>query len=200
MADTLYWSKKGEVACDEHTPAIGDPRRTDENWQPIPFDALRRIQYQCQYCAPGQRIRHQSSQIRGPLAPVVLNVDDRPASLYWRERSLRRHGFTVKNVDTGHSALATARQLQPQLILLDVHLPDLDGRDVCKRLKSDSTTASIPVILISTTLQERGEQLQDLRTYRADGYIPEPCEGEELAAMLWRVLRERGSAPTRQPR
>jgi CheY-like chemotaxis protein len=187
--DTLYWSNKGEVACATHMPADGDPRRTDERWQPIPLDPQRKIEYQCQHCTTGQPIRRQSAVRRAPLAPVVLNVDDRPASLYVRERSLRMHGFTVTNAATGQSALNAARRMQPHLILLDVHLPDIDGRDVCKRLKSDSTTASIPVVLISTTLAERGEKLHDPQLYDADGYIPEPCEGEALAALLWKVLK-----------
>jgi CheY-like chemotaxis protein len=119
-----------------------------------------------------------------------LNVDDRPASLYWRERSLRMHGFTVTNAATGESALNAARQLHPHLILLDVHLPDIDGRDVCKRLKSDQKTASIPVVLISATLAQRGERVHDLRAFHADGYIPEPCEGALLAETLWKVLKE----------
>jgi CheY-like chemotaxis protein len=189
MGDKLFWSKKGEVACEAHVPSEQDPRRAADRWQAIPFDALRKIAYQCQYCTAGQPIRHQSSAARAPIAPVVLNVDDRPASLYWRERSLRLHGFAVTNAETGASALTAARQLLPHVILLDVHLPDIDGRDVCKQLKTDVRTASIPVVLISTTLAERGERLQDLRTYPADGYVPEPCEGETLAATLWKVLR-----------
>ena len=188
--DTLFWSSKGEVACESHAPADGDPRRDAERWQPIPYDKLRKIQYQCQHCTTGQPIRHQSLKSRAPLAPVVLNVDDRPASLYWRERSLRMHGFTVTNAATGESALHAARQLHPHLILLDVHLPDIDGRDVCKRLKSDKKTASIPVVLISTTLAQRGERLHDPRAFHADGYIPEPCEGAQLAETLWKVLKE----------
>jgi CheY-like chemotaxis protein len=191
MADRfLFWSRKGEVACDAHAPAPGDPRRASEAWQPIPLHALRRIQYQCQHCVAGQPIRHASPKVRSPLAPVVLNVDDRPASLYWRERSLRMHGFTVANAATGESALTAARQLHPHLILLDVHLPDMDGRQVCRQLKQDDKTARIPVVLISATLALRGERLLDPEQYAADGYIPEPCEGDLLAETLWKVLKD----------
>ena len=192
--DVLFWSSKGEVACAEHAPADGDPRRLADRWQPIPYDALRKIQYQCQHCTTGQPIRHQSKKLRAPLAPVILNVDDRPDSLYWRERSLRMHGFTVANAATGESALTQARQLHPNLILLDVHLPDIDGRDVCRRLKSDSKTAKIPVVLISATLTKHGERLHDPQVYDADAYIPEPCEGPALAHALWSLLRARSSA------
>ena len=61
---------------------------------------------------------------------------------------------------------------------------------MCKRLKSDKKTASIPVVLISTTLAQRGERLHDPQAFHADGYIPEPCEGAQLAETLWKVLKE----------
>jgi len=186
----LFWSRKGEVACGEHAPQPGDPRRDGEGWQPIPPFASRRVQYQCQHCVTGRPIRHTSEKIRAPLAPVVLNVDDRPASLYWRERSLRMHGFTVANAATGESALAAARTLHPQVILLDVHLPDIDGRELCLQLKRDNKTAGIPVVLISTTLPQIGETVHDPLVYKADAYIPEPCEGRALAERLWQVLRK----------
>jgi CheY-like chemotaxis protein len=185
----LFWSKKGEVACGEHVPVLGDPRRTNEDWQPIPDNSLRRITYQCQHCVTGRPIKHNSLKINAPLAPVVLNVDDRPASLYWRDRALRMHGFTVTNASTGEAALHAARQIHPQLVLLDVHLPDIDGREVCRTLKRDINTASIPVVLISATLAARGEGVHDPRAFEADGYVPEPCDGALLAETLWSVLR-----------
>lgn len=187
--DILYWSRRGEVACGDHSPQDGDPRWHAEEWQAIPVHALRRIQYQCQHCVTGQPIRHASLKSRAPLAPVVLNVDDKPASLYWRDRTLRMHGFTVANADTGISALNAARTIHPHLILLDIHLPDMDGRDVCQQLKRDDKTSSIPVVLISATLTARGERVSDPRVYQAAEYIGEPCEGKALADMLWRVLR-----------
>lgn len=190
--EILFWSKKGEVACALHMPALGDPRGTAEDWQPIPGNSLRRIAYQCQHCVVGRPIRHNSPKIHAPLAPVVLNVDDRPASLYWRDRALRMHGFTVANAATGEAALNAARRIHPQVVLLDVHLPDIDGREVCRRLKRDDKTASIPVVLISATLAARGEGLHDPREFEADGYVPEPCDGESLAETLWKVLKHNG--------
>jgi CheY-like chemotaxis protein len=187
--EALFWSKKGEVACSQHLPALGDPRRVAEDWQPIPANSMRRISYQCQHCVTGRPIRHNSAKVHAPLAPVILNVDDRPASLYWRDRALRMHGFTVTNAATGEAALHAARQIHPQLVLLDVHLPDMDGREVCRKLKRDEKTASIPVVLISATLAARGEGVHDPRAYDADGYVPEPCDGESLAETLWQVLK-----------
>ena len=127
MSTPLYWSRKGEIMCVEHAPETASARWTEEGWQSVPEVAGRRVKYQCQVC--GRRaIHHQPTRL--PERPHILNVDDRPASLYARDRVLRGHGFTVTNADSGQSALQVARQLQPNLILLDVHLPDRRPRSV----------------------------------------------------------------------
>lgn len=186
MSDRLYWSRRGEVACDGHAPDPDSERWRVEGWQPVPDDRSRStVRYQCQHCSDGP-IRHAGLPDAG--APLILNVDDRPASLYLRDRILRQHGFSVANAGTGRSALDIARRLRPNLVLLDVHLPDIDGREVCQRLKSDAHTASIPVVLISATLAHRGESLTDLARASADGFIPEPVEPAELASAVRRVL------------
>jgi CheY-like chemotaxis protein len=180
---TLYWSRQGEIACERHAPSRVDPRFDGEGWQQIPAVAGRRITYQCQHCGLGS-IQHQ---YRAPKTPLILNVDDRPAMLYARDRILRQHGFTVANAETGRSALDVARQLQPSLILLDVHLPDLDGRHVCQQVKADATLAHIPVLLISATLSSP-EPAETLRAIKASGFIAEPVEPEVLAGIIRQVL------------
>jgi CheY-like chemotaxis protein len=180
----LYWSRKGEILCVDHVLDTASPRWTEDGWQAVPEMAGRRVKYQCQVC--GRRaIQHQTSKL--PERPHILNVDDRPASLYARDRVLRGHGFTVTNADTGHSALHVARQLQPNLILLDVHLPDIDGRDLCHQVKNDSHLAHIPVVLISATLNGAPAS-EVLAAVRADGFINEPVEPAALAGILRSVL------------
>lgn len=184
MNALLYWSRKGEIMCLEHAPDAISSRWAEEGWQSVPEVAGRRVKYQCQVC--GQRaIQHQPARL--PERPHVLNVDDRPASLYARDRILRGQGFTVTNADTGHSALQVARQLQPNLILLDVHLPDIDGRDLCHQVKTDASLSHIPVVLISATLH--GVPASEVLTaVRADGFINEPVEPAALAGILRKVL------------
>ena len=184
MNTPLYWSRKGEIMCVEHAPETASARWTEEGWQSVPDVAGRRVKYQCQVC--GQRaIHHQPTRL--PERPHILNVDDRPASLYARDRVLRGHGFTVTNADSGQSALQVARQLQPNLILLDVHLPDIDGRDLCRQVKTDSDLSHIPVVLISATLN--GVPASEvLAAVRADGFINEPVEPAALAGILRKVL------------
>jgi len=180
---SLYWSRKGEIMCATHAPVLDSSQWTLDGWQPVPDVSGRRVKYQCQVCAR-RAIQHQGSV---PERPHILNVDDRPASLYARDRVLRGFGFTVTNADSGRSALQVARQVQPNLILLDVHLGDVDGRDLCHQVKNDAGLAHIPVVLISATLN--GSPASEvLAAVRADAFINEPVEPETLAGTLRKVL------------
>ena len=187
LTTPLFWSRKGEITCEAHAPSRDSSRWTDEGWQAIPDVAGRRVKYQCQIC--GQRAIQRQHDL--PERPHILNVDDRPASLYARDRVLRGQGFTVTNADTGHSALHVARQLQPNLILLDVHLPDIDGRDLCHQVKHDAGLSHIPVVLISATLNGAPAS-EVLSAVRADGFINEPVEPSVLAGTLRKVLNANG--------
>jgi len=182
MTRTLFWSRKGEIGCEQHAPDTKDPRWQAEGWQPIADVPGRRVTYQCQHCST-RAIQHQT---RPPASPLILNVDDRPASLYARDRMLRRQGFTVANADSGQAAINIARQLLPHLILLDVHLGDVDGRQVCQHVKADSALGHIPVLLISATLSSFAGDTFHHGT--ADGFIAEPCDPEVLAGTIRRVL------------
>jgi CheY-like chemotaxis protein len=188
MADDgmLYWSRRGEIACARHAPVQQSSKWTEELWQPMPDFGVRMAKYQCQHCegVPLRVFRRLDGR-----TPLILNVDDRPASLYLRTRALREHGFTVTNAESGEAALLEARRLRPHLVLLDVHLPDIDGREVCARLKKDTSTAEIPVLLISSTLQQHGEEAEELARSTADAYLAEPVAPEELASTVRRLLR-----------
>jgi CheY-like chemotaxis protein len=120
--------------------------------------------------------------------PVVLNVDDRPTSLYARERLLTRRGYTVINATTGKDAIAMAERLRPDLILLDIHLPDIDGREVCRRLKADPQLQDTPVVLASTTTRGDAAQSEMIHWAGADAFLMEPFEEETLTSTLNAVL------------
>jgi len=183
----LYWSKRGEIACLRHAPAEQSDRWRAERWQRLLDVEGRRIVYQCQYCDK-RAILHTRRRPAVEKRALILNVDDRPANLYARDRVLRLHGFTVANAETGKTALDVARQLLPNLILLDVHLPDVDGRDLCQQMKADDELGHIPVVLISSTLRGQVTQLEGIRWGNADGFILEPVEGDMLASTLRHVL------------
>ena len=185
MNDTLlFWSKKGLVKCAHHAPDSASPAWVAEQWQPIPVPETTRRRYRCQDCVPYER----PSGSERVSAPLILNVDDKEANLYARDQMLRRHGFIVANAETGRGALETARQLRPKLILLDIHLPDIDGRELCQRFKADEEFKGIPVVLISSSLRGHSEQLESVRWGNADGFIAEPVEADALAAMIRKVL------------
>ena len=182
----LYWSRRGEIACAKHTPHEASSRWIEEGWQPMPDFGVRMAKYQCQHCEGGPL---KSFPRADGNMPLILNVDDRPASLYVRNRALRMHGFIVANAGNGRDAIEFARRLQPQLVLLDVHLPDIDGRQVCEVLKNDRETASIPVMLISSTLGEQGKQLYAEGGLPCDAYLAEPVDAADLATAVRRLLR-----------
>jgi CheY-like chemotaxis protein len=184
----LLWSKRGEIACEQHAPAEQSDRWVSEGWQRLRELEGRRITYQCQHCDK-RAILHTRRKPLVEKPALILNVDDRPANLYARDRLLRLHGFTVANAETGKTALDVARQLLPNLILLDVHLPDVDGRDLCQQMKADDELGHIPVVLISSTLRGHVNPLEGLHWGNADGFILEPVEGDALASTLRTVLQ-----------
>ena len=188
MGMMLFWSRKGEVACRNHAPAPHSERWIGEGWRAITAADDKHLRYQCQHCSQ-RSIQRRSQDVWRDASPLILNVDDQPANLYARDLTLRKHGFTVANAETGRTALDVARQLRPQLILLDVHLPDIDGRVLCRQLKADAALSGISVVLISSTLRGHVNQLESLQWGNADAFIAEPVEPDALAATLWKILR-----------
>ena len=121
---------------------------------------------------------------------LVLSVDDNEASRYAIGRTLRQAGFRVIEAGTGMEALARARDNTPDLILLDVKLPDIDGFEVSRRLKADAVTASIPVLQITATYSSTEHWAQALNA-GADGYLTHPAEPIVLVATIRALLRAR---------
>ena len=91
----------------------------------------------------------------------VLLVDDNKAGRYVLSRSLRFEGFEVLEAGDGEEALALARTA-PDIIVLDVKLPDINGFEVCRRLKADPATAAIPVVHISATYWQEEDRQRGL--------------------------------------
>jgi len=119
----------------------------------------------------------------------ILLVDDNETGRYAVGRMLRHAGFSVTETDTGHEALRLAGE-QPDLIILDVKLPDLSGFEVCQRLKADPTTAVIPVLQISAIHIEDEDRALGL-TMGADSYLTEPVDPSVLLATIQAMLRVR---------
>ncbi|MGB7895463.1 MAG: diguanylate cyclase, partial [Microcoleus sp.] len=112
----------------------------------------------------------------------ILIVDDLPDNLHLLSRTLKRHGYKVRSVTTGAMALRAAKSPSTELILLDIKLPDIDGYEVCKQLKSDEQTTGIPIIFLSA-LNETFNKVEGLAVGGVD-YIAKPFQAEEVLARV----------------
>ncbi|HEY7183844.1 MAG TPA: response regulator [Blastocatellia bacterium] len=117
-------------------------------------------------------------------------MDDFAAGLYAKSRALRLAGFEVYEAATGNDALRFARELKPELVLLDVRLPDISGIEVCRRIKTDPETSSTLVIQTSATFTEGSDRIRGLEG-GADAYLTEPIEAAELIANIRAIMRLR---------
>jgi signal transduction histidine kinase len=127
---------------------------------------------------------------------LILNVDDTESNRYVKTRILRRAGFEVIEASTGARALELVAARHPDLVLLDVKLPDADGRDICARIKSDPASAATAILQTSALHLEMRDRVASLDA-GADGYLVEPMEPEELVAHVRALLRLRHSEQER---
>jgi PAS domain S-box-containing protein len=121
---------------------------------------------------------------------LVLNVDDNDGARYAKTRMLQVAGFEVIEAATGGDALLLVKERAPDLVLLDVKLPDINGLEVCKQIKSDPTTSSTLVLQTSAALIHRNDKIRALEG-GADNYLVAPIEAEELVANVNALLRLR---------
>lgn len=124
---------------------------------------------------------------RPPPKATILNVNDHPATLYMVSHMLRMAGYQVLEASTGTQALAIASG-RPDLVLLDVHLPDIDGYEVCRRLRADEQTRDLLIAHLSAVSVQREDRIRGLAT-GADAYWTTPMEEEELLANIEALLR-----------
>ena len=118
----------------------------------------------------------------------ILNVDDTEAKRYVTSRTLRNAGFDVTEAATGQECLQTAVAERPDLIVLDVLLPDLHGFEVCHRLKSDPRTSSIPVLHLSASFTRPEDRVRGFEQ-GADAYMSQPVEASEFVSTVKSLLR-----------
>ncbi len=121
------------------------------------------------------------------MAGRILVVDDVATNRIVMKVKLAAACYTVDQAENGASALAAARETRPDLILLDVMMPDMSGLDVCRALKRDPATASIPVVLI-TALSDRDAKMEGLEA-GADDFLTKPVEEVTLLARVRSLLR-----------
>jgi putative two-component system response regulator len=122
-----------------------------------------------------------------PMTSIVLIVDDDPAGRQTLESILDEQGYRLEMAENGLQAIEKARQFLPDVILLDVMMPDMDGFEVCRRIRSEPTLAEIPIIML-TALDDRKSLLDGLEA-GADDYITKPYDRYELRARLIGITR-----------
>lgn len=124
---------------------------------------------------------------------TVLVVEDEEDIQELLRYNLAKEGYTVRGVASGEEGLDVARAERPDIILLDLMLPSLDGLDVCKALKMDSRTQAIPVIMLTA----KGEEADIVAGLEigADDYITKPFSLRVLLARIRAVLRRRQQEP-----
>ncbi len=125
--------------------------------------------------------------------PCILVVDDEEDILELVHYNLAKEGYQVETVATGEEALAAARRRKPDLVLLDLMLPGLDGLEVCKKLKADPATAPIPIVMLTA----KGEDADIVAGLElgADDYITKPFSPRVLTARVRAALRRRRVEP-----
>ncbi|MGO8700511.1 MAG: response regulator [Limisphaerales bacterium] len=125
------------------------------------------------------------------MKPKILVVDDEPDLLELVEVNFTAAGFTVLFAGDGKEALRQAREKAPDLIILDVMLPEMDGLEVCKSLRQDSATHNIPILMLTA----RASEIDRVVGFElgADDYVTKPFNVRELILRVKNLLRRKPS-------
>jgi two-component system phosphate regulon response regulator PhoB len=127
----------------------------------------------------------------------ILVVDDEESILELLEYNLSREGYIVTGVATGEKAIKAARSKLPNLVILDLMLPGVDGLEVCKTLKSDPKTSHIPIVMLTA----KGEEADIVTGLElgADDYVTKPFSPRVLLARMKAVLRRKAKEVSEEP-
>lgn len=125
--------------------------------------------------------------------PKILVVDDEPEAVELVEFNLKQAGFEVTTAADGAVAVKKARVTLPALIVLDLMLPEIDGLEVCRLLRSDPATAGIPIIMLTAKATEIDRVLG--LELGADDYLTKPFSPRELVLRVKKILKRSEEAP-----
>ncbi len=120
------------------------------------------------------------------VKPKILVVDDEPEAVELLEFNLKQAGYVVSTAGDGAEALKRARSQTPDMIVLDVMLPEMDGFEICKSLRLDSSTAKIPIIMLTAKAAEIDRVLG--LELGADDYLTKPFSPRELLLRIKKLL------------
>lgn len=128
----------------------------------------------------------------------ILIVDDEADVTDLLAYNLKAKGFAVEALNDPNASIGVARSLLPDLIILDVMMPDLNGIQICRMLRADPKLKSVPIIFL-TAKAEENDRIQGLET-GADDYICKPFSTKELILRVQGLLRRSGDSPAETPK
>ncbi len=128
------------------------------------------------------------------MSRSVLVVDDEPTARTMLRLILVRAGFEVREAKDGYEALKEVERIMPDLMLLDIMMPGMDGFDVCKALRNDEKTAGLPVIMLSARVDP--ESINTGMSLGASKYLTKPVTPDELTRHVREVLRIEDEIPS----
>src|SRR5499426_1836879 len=137
--------------------------------------------------AARRRASEPAAALPAPRLGRVLVVEDEQDVAELIRYNLAKEGYDVRVTGNGADALRQAREARPELILLDIMVPQLNGWEVCRRLKQDADTRGIPVIMV-TGRAEEGDKVLGFEM-GADDYVTKPFSPRELIARVRAVMR-----------
>ncbi len=120
------------------------------------------------------------------MAKVILIVDDNPKDLVLIRDLLQVSGYSTIEATDGEQGIASAKSKKPDLILMDIMMPKVDGYTACREIKTDKATKAIPVVMVTSLDYELNKKLG--RDIGANGYITKPVDRQELLDVISRFL------------
>lgn len=136
--------------------------------------------------------------IKARVKPKILVVDDEPDAIELIEFNLKGAGFDVAAAADGNEALRKAKAIAPDLILLDLMLPEVDGLEVCKILRRDPATSAIPIVMLTAKAGELDRVLG--LELGADDYVTKPFSPRELLLRVKNLLKRRNGTEQKSER
>jgi len=138
---------------------------------------------------------NQTNQENKPLLKVLV-IDDAENIIEFIRLGLRYEGFQVESAPDGEQGVIAAQRINPDVIILDVMMPGIDGLEVCRRIRSNPTTSDIPILML-TAKDEVSDRILGLQT-GADDYLTKPFDFYELLERIRAILRRQNRARSTQ--
>jgi len=118
----------------------------------------------------------------------ILIIEDDPVGLRYVRFTLEKHGYQVITASNGLEGLRKARTEEPDLVILDVMLPGIDGYEICHRLRAEPATARLPILMFSARSQDKDKAVG--RQVGADDYLTKPAEPSEIIRRVESLLSQ----------